>query len=366
MKGNSATILAVGDIILELPQGEFYLARVAPVLQTGDIVVGQGEIVFTSRGIDTFPEFFPSPGCPPSNIGALASAGFNVITLAGNHTWDRGSTGVQDSITGLKKHGIAVTGAGMNIDEARIPAIVERNGTKFGFLNYNCVGVRGQWATKGKPGCAYVHIITHYEMNGSDPGGPPEVYTFAEPRSLQAMEDDIKKLRPLCDILSVAFHMGILHSPDIAMYDRQISHAAVDAGADIVIGHHAHYLKGVEMYKGKPIYHGLGQFVPAAKGLTEAQSKEMRSLEGPKISSGYNHQKDPEQYRTIIAKCIIEGGKISQVGYIPCLINSQKQPDVLINDEQGQLAFNFMDKITKEAGLDTNYEWKGNEIVICK
>ena len=163
-------MLAVGDVVLEKPEGEFYLSLVAPVLRSGDVVVGLGEVMFTSRGVDTFPEFFPSPGCPPSNIGALAAAGFNVITLAGSHVWDRGVPGIEDSIAGLKGYGIAVTGAGMNIDEARTPAIIERNGTRFGFLTYNCVGVKQQWATPSKPGCAYVHIIAHYEMNGSDPG----------------------------------------------------------------------------------------------------------------------------------------------------------------------------------------------------
>ena len=148
------------------------------------------------------------------------------------------------------------------------------------------------------------------------------------------------------------------------MYDQQVSHASIDAGADIVIGHHAHYLKGVEIYKGKPIFHGLGQFVPAAKGLTETQSKEMRSLEGPKISLGYDHQKDPNQYLTMIAKCIVENKKVKQIGYLPCLINAQKQPEILKNDKMGQQAFDFMEKITKEAGLNTRYEWQGNEILI--
>ena len=357
-------MLAVGDIILEVPNGEFYLALVAPILQSGDVVVGQGEVMFTSRGADTFPEFFPSPGCPPSNMGALAAAGFNVITLAGNHVWDRGAPGIEDSVKGLQNYGIAVTGAGMNIDEARQPAIVERNGTRFGFLNYNCVGVTGQWATKAKPGCAYVHIIAHYEINGADPGGPPDVYTFAERRSLKAMVDDIQKLRPLCDVLAVAFHMGVLHSPEIAMYAQQVSYAAIDTGADFIIGHHAHYLKGVELYKGKAIFHGLGQFVPATKGLTEEQWKEMDALAAPKVRVGYNHQNDPEQFQTMIAKCTIEEGKISQVGYLPCLINARKQPEILKNDKQGQESFDFMEKITKGEDLNTRYEWKGDEIVI--
>src|SRR5208283_3441555 len=130
------------------------------------------EIVFTARGVQTYVEMGgPSPGCPPSNMDALASSGFNIITLAGNHIWDMGAPGIEDTIKGLKKLGIAVTGGGMNIDEARKPAIIEKKGTRFGVLSYNCVGTVGQWATKLKPGCAYVHIISHYEMNGANPGG---------------------------------------------------------------------------------------------------------------------------------------------------------------------------------------------------
>ena len=103
---------------------------------------------------------FPSPGCPPENIGAVASPGFNLMTLATNHVYDRDTPGIEDTIAGFQNHGIAVVGAGMNIDEARRPAIIERNGTRIGFLNYNCVGPKGQWATMIKPGCAYVDVIS--------------------------------------------------------------------------------------------------------------------------------------------------------------------------------------------------------------
>jgi len=299
-------------------------------------------------------------------MGALASAGFNVITLAGNHVWDRGAPGIEDTIAGLRKYDIAVCGAGMNIDEARKAAVIERDGTRFGFLSYNCVGVIGQCATQAKPGCAYVHIISHYEMTGANPGGPPDVYTYAESRSLKAMEEDVQKLRPLCDILVVAFHKGILHSPDIAMYDQEVSYAAIDAGADLILGHHAHYLKGVEMYKGKAIFHGLGQFAPVTAGLTEENRKERRALARPNLSGGFSHQLDPARFRTMIAKCVIDDKKISSVRYLPCLINAQSQPEVLKQDDRGRLVFEFMDKITRDAGLNARYEWKGDEVVIHK
>ena len=304
MSGKSLTMLAVGDLILEDEDGERFLALAAPTLRTGDVVVGQGEIVFTARGVQTYAEMGePSPGCPPGNMNALAAAGFNVITLAGNHIWDMGAPGIEDTVTGLRKLGIAVTGGGMNIDEARKPAIIERDGTRFGFLNYNCVGTMGQWATKLKPGCAYVRIISHYEMNTSNPGGPPDVYTFAEPQSLKAMTEDVRKLRPLCDVLVVAFHKGVLGFPDkLAMYDQQVSYAAIDAGADLILGHHALILKGIEEYKGKIIFHGLGHFIfDVAKLPQEFRSPLGVSPGAPLFAQHFNPGIDPQAQWTIIA-----------------------------------------------------------------
>ena len=367
MAGKSLTMLAVGDLVLEDAGGERFLSLAAPALRKGNVVVGQGEIVFTSRGIQTYVEMGgPSPGCPPDNMNALAAAGFNVITLAGNHIWDMGAPGIEDTVNGLKKLGIAVTGGGMNIDEARKPAIIERDGTRFGFLSYNCVGGVGQWATKLKPGCAYVRIISHYEMNGANPGGPPEVFTWAEPNSLKLMTEDIKKLRPLCDILVVSLHKGVLGFPDkLAAYDQQVSYAAIDAGADLILGHHAHILKGIEEYKGKIIFHGLGHFIfDVAKLPQEFRSPLGVSPGAPLYAQSFNPGIDPLSRWTIIAKCTVENNKITQVGYLPCLINDEKQTEVLKHDARGQQMFDFMDRITTGAGLNVRFEWKGDEAII--
>jgi poly-gamma-glutamate capsule biosynthesis protein CapA/YwtB (metallophosphatase superfamily) len=356
----SLTLLAVGELVLGEPKAEHFLSLAAPVLKSGDVVVGQGEIAFTARGASTYVEMYhPYPGCPPANMKALADAGFNVITLAGNHVWDSGAAGIEDTLTGFRNLNIATVGAGMNIDEARKPAIIERNGTRVGFLSYNCIGPMGSWATPAKPGCAWVRIITAYEMNMPNPGGVPEIYTFAEPHSLGAMTEDVQKLRPLCDVLVVAFHKGIMGAPEkLAMYDQQVSYTAVDAGADLILGHHANGIKGIEMYKGKAIFHGLGRFVPAMAPETEAQIRTRDYLAAPGGSS------DPNKNRTIIAKVVISGGKIMRVSYLPCLVNAHRQPEVLKNDKRGKEASDFMDKISKSSGLNTRYQWQDNEVQV--
>jgi poly-gamma-glutamate capsule biosynthesis protein CapA/YwtB (metallophosphatase superfamily) len=148
----------------------------------------------------------------------------------------------------------------------------------------------------------------------------------------------------------------------LTMYDQQVPYAAIDAGADLILGGHAHILKGVEYYKGKPIFHGLGNFIVRAQQVTKSQIKfddKMQLFTGhypPGITDEIN--------RTIIVKCRIENGKIHQVRYLPCLINSQRQPEILKQDERGQVIFDYMDSITREAGLNVRFMWDGDEVVV--
>ncbi|MBN1850538.1 MAG: CapA family protein [Deltaproteobacteria bacterium] len=376
------TLLAVGDMILGGPDPDSNFALAGPILRKADVLVGQGEAPFTSRGIEKYyvevpTEIFATPSCDPANIRAFANAGFHVITLAGNHIWDSGVPGIEDTISGLKKHGIAIAGAGMNIDEARRPAILERNGTRFGFLNYNCTGPKLTWATPDKPGCAYVQVVTAYELEHPTPGAPPTAYALVLPPSLEEMKRDIRRLRPQCDLLVVCLHKGLGFVPaKLAMYEQQVSHAAIDAGADFIIGHHAHMLRGVEFYNAKAIFHGLGHFViskrprdPKANPPWAVKQfvEKHKDLLGPYVEPDPEYPKHPyhpETLQTIIAKCEIENGSISKVGYLPCLINKQGQPEILKHDEKGQQIFDYMDRITRAANLNAQYEWDGDEVVI--
>jgi poly-gamma-glutamate synthesis protein (capsule biosynthesis protein) len=380
MAGKTVTMLAVGDNLLVMNNPELNFAPAAPVLRLGDIVVGQLETPCTSRPEITapwsgigHPHGLPR-GCDPKRLEALKSAGFNVIHLAGNKIWDAGGPGIEDTVNGLRKLGIAPVGAGMNLDEARTPAIIERKGTKVGFLSYNCVGPNQTWANPMKPGCVWVRIVTAYEVDHPTPGSNPTIYTFAEPDSLKAMIADIQKLRPRCDILVVHFHKGIGMTPiKLAMYEQSVSYAAIDAGADLILGEHAHMLRAVELYKGKVIFHGMGHFVPfdpdakpeeRPEWMVTQQQKIMNELVGYKLPGKQEWPSDNDSRLTMIAKIIITGGKISRTGFLPCMINDRGQPEVLKHDERGQRVFDYMEKITRIIGLDTGYVWDGDEIVI--
>ena len=99
----------------------------------------------------------------------------------------------------------------MNLDQARQPAIVTRSGIRFGLLSYNCVGPRESRAGPNRAGRAYVHILTHYQLDHAEPGGRPTTYVGADAESLLA--DDITRLRSRCDVLSVSFHKETVHTP---------------------------------------------------------------------------------------------------------------------------------------------------------
>jgi poly-gamma-glutamate synthesis protein (capsule biosynthesis protein) len=382
MSTKTLTMLAVGDIYLHgTPPAEPLFAKVASVLKSADVAVGHGKCMFTSRGINTFADMglarvgerFETPGADPRNMSALHDAGFDMITLANCHTWDAGDPGVEDTIAGFRKYGIAYCGAGMNIDEASRPAIIERDGTRIGFLAYNCTGPLGSWALPHKAGCAYVHILAAYELDLPVIGGYPTTYTFAEPGRLQAMVNDIHKLRPLCDVLVVFLSKGLGFLPvRLAMYEQQVSYAAIDAGADLILASHAHILKGIEQYNGKWIFHGLGNFIISMAGTPGQGDSQMRKFVkahgGPFFFERGGKETPfpyaPEQELTIIAKCNIHDRCITQVSYLPCIAGQNQPVEILKNDERGQQVFEYMVNITKGAELNARYEWKDDEVVI--
>jgi len=367
-------MLAVGDVWINRSDPEGAFSHVASLLRSADITFGNGEAVYTRRGVNMYSLVENQP-CDPANIKGLAYAGFDVLNLAHNHIFDWGITGVQDTIDGIKQYGIEVFGAGLNIEEARKPAVLERKGNRVGFLGYWCGDPPEARAAKGKPGAAYVKIHTHYEPAVPLSGAPAEVFTFANPDSLAEMVRDIRKLRPLCDVLVVSLHTGLLHVPiKIAMHDQQLARAAIDAGADVVLGHHAHILKGIEFYRSKPIFYGLCNLVFDHLPITKLDSHAARAWAQKRMEVfGFEDDPDyptyrfhPEARQTIVAKLGISDGKIADVRYLPCLINRTGQPEVLGHDERGQQVFDYMVKITRGAHLNADYAWNGDEVVVSE
>ncbi len=368
------TLLMVGDLVLDEPDPDRFFDPTRDVLRAADLVVGHVETPYTLRGREQSGDV-PAEAGDPAKLASLARAGFHAASLAGNHVYDQGEEGVADTIAGLYAHGIAPFGAGVDLAGARLPAILERGGLRFGFLGYNCVGPRLSWAGPDKGGCAYVQVISHYEPEGANPGGPPQAFTFPVPATLDAMQADIVALRRQADIVVVALHKGLVHTPaQLAMYERPVARAAIEAGAHIVVGHHPHIARGIEFYRGRPIFHGLGNFVTVTRALNVegndhparlAWAERRRKLFGFVPDPGMPcYPFHPESRNTMIADCRIgPDGRVS-AGFRPCWIGEDGAPRVLGNDAQGQAVAGYLADIGRAAGMDTVFRWEGERIVV--
>lgn len=368
------SLMMVGDLILDEPDPDFFFEPTRAVLLSADLLVGHVETPYTLRGTELQSDI-PAEAADPGKIAALARAGFHAASLAGNHVYDRGAEGIEDTMAALRGNGIASFGAGQNLVEARQPAVLTRNGLRFGFLSYNCVGPRDSWAGAGKAGCAYVHVLSHYEQEGANPGGPPLTYTFATPATLEAMQADIELLRAEVDVLVVALHKGLVHTPaQLAMYERPVARAAIEAGADIVVGHHPHIARGIEFHEGRPIFHGLGNFVTVTRALNVeknahparlAWAERRRKLFGftpdPECACYPFH---PESRNTMIADFRIGAGGRVSAGFRPVWIRPSGQPEVLGDCERGRAVAAYVEKITSEAGMKAQFAWDGERVVV--
>jgi hypothetical protein len=378
MTANDLTLLAVGDIVLGEEDPDRFFVHTAPLLHTGHVVIAHIESTYTREGTE-MPFEVPSAAGDPARLSAIPRAGFNLATIAGNHAYDQGPNGVRDTMGTLQALGVPTAGTGMNLAEARTPATIEKCGLRVALLSYNAVGPKESWAGPKKAGAAYVNVMTHYEQEYATPGGPGRIYTFVQPDSLEAMERDIEDLRAHCDVLVVAFHKGVGHTrATVASAEKHLTHTAVNAGADVVLGHHAHICKGIEVYRGKPIYHGLGNFVTPGRSLSidprENQSPErLLWAKRRRLIFGFepdpsmpNYAFHPESRNTMIARVALTKDGIVRAGYIPCYIDQQVRPEPLTRDNGGQQVFDYMATITAEAGFKTEFAWNegGDEVLV--
>jgi poly-gamma-glutamate synthesis protein (capsule biosynthesis protein) len=185
----------------------------------------------------------------PKLIAGLATAGIDWVGIANNHIRDAGGDGILQTIANLRKHGIVSSGAGKDLAAARRPAVLEAGGVKVAFLAYDTIR-RDAGAGANRAGSALM--------------------------SAAALRADVKAARAAGAQVVIVFpHWGTEYDPTPFAGQQSLARAAIDAGADLVIGNHAHWAGAVEVYKGRPIWYALGNFVfdqtwsiPTMEGIT--------------------------------------------------------------------------------------------------
>jgi poly-gamma-glutamate capsule biosynthesis protein CapA/YwtB (metallophosphatase superfamily) len=348
-------IALTGDLVLDAPDPDHWLGGIAGLLNSMDVAIGHLEVPHTNRGTELEGDV-PAPGADPDALAALRRNGFTAVTMAGNHVSDQGAEGINDTLTGLESVGLQACGAGANIATARMPALIETACGRIALLSYNCVGPESAWANDDRAGCAYLLI----ETEDDSPVTPLAPLCRVSDDAKNVLEADISGVRRRADLVIVAMHKGIVHTPVVlAAYERPLAQFAIDRGADVVVGHHAHIVKGIEIYCGKPIFHGLGNGCVVTRALSPDQDHEARADWARRRKRIFGFEPDPayelapfhpEAVNGMVARLAWHADGRLAAGLVPVYVEPPGRP-VRAGGERSAEVAKYIARISREAEL---------------
>lgn len=313
-------INAVGDImlagtwthVLKQKGYDHYLDNLRQELADGDVNLANLESPIAASGVK-FTDKKYLFRAEPAVAGALKRAGFNLVTVANNHSMDFGHQALVETFTHLKNAGIAWTGGGSNLEQARQPALYDIKGRKVAFLSYSLTRPLEFFAEKNRPGTApaWKHLFTR----------------------------DIVEARRNADHVVVSFHWGQEGSSVVEKRERMAAHDAIDAGADIVIGHHPHVLQGVERYKQGIIFYSLGNCTFASRSRTAEFGALVKFRLGKRLREAEVLPLDVEYSRTEFQPRILSAKSAESV--IQELNRLSKPFGTVIQQKNGRFTISF-------------------------
>lgn len=371
MHNEGVCLYAVGDVGPSRPDPDTLFDLVRDRFKEADVAFMQLELPISTRGF-RLPQVRHTDRAPAASADAFRRAGFHVVSLAGNHCMDWGPEALHDTITALTNSGLRVVGVGDDILQARKPVFIESKGRRIAFLAYSSILPMGYWATETRAGCAPMRAWTHYEQIEHDqPGTPCRVHTFANREDLEALVNDVQAARAQSDFVAVSIHWGIHFIPGvIADYQRDVGRAAIDAGAGVILGHHAHILKGVDVYQGRPIIYSLCNFaMDLHMDEKHAKSRGFREIQKlhpdwqPNFDITYNFP--PDSRYTVVAKCVVNEAGAARVSLLPAFIGPMSQPEILAGSDPrfGEVKA-YLEKYTASQGLNARYVQIDDELLL--
>jgi len=366
MEKNAVVLLGCGDIgPTHEPIGN-YSSLARSTLATGDVRFSQCERVYSERGT-LHPIYGHSrrhSRASPHMATIFSDCGFDVVSVASNHGLDWGEVALIDTIELFQKKGIRTCGAGRNLREARKPAIIERNGVTLAFLAYCSIVQQGYAAGSGTTGIAPLRAYTHYEPVDYNAGVPPRVVTIPYAEDLQAMVEDIAAAKQKADVVILSLHWGVHYIPRIvAEYQPIVMQAAINAGVDLILGHHPHVPKAIEVYKEKVCFYSLGNFMMTSEKSPESAVTFTRKYgikldpEYPKLAYG------PDGRRSLVAKAVITKAGVKKVSFLPALIDEHLRTEIL---RRGDTRFDEMVRYMEwtSEGFAHTFTIDGDEVLI--
>jgi poly-gamma-glutamate synthesis protein (capsule biosynthesis protein) len=326
-------LVLVGDVAVEFDDPGAMLEKIAPYFRQSAIAFCNCEWPLTDRGE-------PVPGkagrvvrSAPDKVGLYEAGGFDVVSLANNHIMNYGAAGLAQTLEVLDKAGVAHCGAGMDLADSHRPAVIERDGLRVAFLAYTSVFAPGFEAAEDRPGMAVVRVEASYRVPKrlhEVPGMPMAVETVPDPGDTERMLEDIRAAHELADAVVVSFHWGIsMGYQHLAGYQRELGHVAIDAGADLVVGHHPHTIQPVEIYKGRVIAYCPGH-------------------------CGFDMESASFSYDSILIEVPLENGAFGKALVRP-IGNSVRRPEIL-DLEQGRASLDWLARISGPLGTEWEVE----------
>jgi hypothetical protein len=225
-----APIRAFDEIVARFPEAVY--GDVLPILRQGDLRIVNLECALSTDASPVWKSGSVFKG-RPVHISGLTVVPFEVVTLANNHVFDYGPEAFLQTQKLLSENSIRSVGAGMNAEEARRPLVLEVKGVRIGIVNFS----EGEDLTAAVSG--------------------PGVFGW----EVDTVVDCVRAIRPGVDVILVICHGGVEYIPFPPPYLADAFRRIAEAGADLVIGHHAHVPQGVQICNGVPICYSLGNFV---------------------------------------------------------------------------------------------------------
>ncbi len=291
--------------------GDTFVGRTDPdtAFDTARALLADADVAFCNlETVVADPEYLepgdhdPHPRTDEWKLASYARAGFNVVNLANNVTTWHGLGPFFRCLDVLDAAGIVHGGGGRTLAEARRPAVIERNGTRVAFVCRTSVGAPEGAATPERGGVARYRVATYYEPRlrvHHVPGSPPIIHTVPDRgEDRAALEEDIQTARQQADVVIVSWHWGVSSASggagELMDYQTEMGRFAIDAGADLVAGHHAHVLQPIEVYRGKPILYCIGNLV-----------------------HDLHYGERSPKFHAALTRCLVRDGKIRRVSLVP-------------------------------------------------
>jgi len=341
---DEVVIAAVGDMMIsdpvsnrELPEAQ----ALYQVISDADVAFANSEQAIADQGVlrGGFPQT-----ARPDVLDDFRTSGFDMLSIANNHSFDLGEAGLLDMIEESRARGFTIAGAGRNLDEATTAGVMTVKGQRVGLLAFLCApGASAEFrAQAGKSG---IGLITGARV--SVPGSPIPLM-LPQASDMRTMTEAVRRARAEVDVLMVSFHQhwnldvppatgqpapappprtlvpAQLDSArnQVAEGRKLICRRAIDAGADIVIGHGPHVLNGVEMYQGKPILYSLGHFYMQL--LRDGVALPRMQMSPSLVRLAENNYYLEEHRWSAVARVFVRRGAVTRVQILPAFMDVQK------------------------------------------